>query len=159
MDERPLASPCYFTIAWLIDCSCIPLLFYHSLVDSLFLHSYQTARTQCVIGDPSYFPDKVKKVGQVQLRGGGMTCNSYMHTFTLYMLKLLICMYTHTHTHTHTYTHTHTHTDIYVSCVSYAHNVSSKGFYIAMVSTTVETSEPEKERAVGLELLGPVLEK
>ena len=82
-----------------------------------------------------------------------MTYNSYMHTFTLYMLKLLICMYMYTHTHTHT------HTDIYVSCVSYAHNVSSKGFYIAMVSTTVETSEPEKELAVGLELLGPVLEK
>ena len=23
------------------------------------------SRTKCVIGDPSYFPDKVKKVGQV----------------------------------------------------------------------------------------------
>ena len=26
---------------------------------------FQIARTKCVIGDPSYFPDKVKKVGQV----------------------------------------------------------------------------------------------
>ena len=25
----------------------------------------QVARTKCVIGDPSYFMDKVKKVGQV----------------------------------------------------------------------------------------------
>ena len=25
----------------------------------------ETARTKMVIGDPSYFPDKVKKVGQV----------------------------------------------------------------------------------------------
>ena len=27
--------------------------------------SIQVARTKCVIGDPSYFMDKVKKVGQV----------------------------------------------------------------------------------------------
>ena len=25
----------------------------------------QVAHTDCVIGDPSYFPDKVKKIGQV----------------------------------------------------------------------------------------------
>ena len=25
----------------------------------------ETARCDCVIGDPSYFPDKVKKTGQV----------------------------------------------------------------------------------------------
>ena len=51
------------------------------------------------------------------------------------------------------------HTDIYVSCVSSAHNVSSKGHYIAMVSTTVETSEPEKELQPGIDLLGRILEK
>ena len=27
----------------------------------------QVAHTKCVIGDPSYFMDKVKKVGQVRL--------------------------------------------------------------------------------------------
>ena len=26
----------------------------------------ETAKTKCVIGDPSYFTDKVKKVGQVR---------------------------------------------------------------------------------------------
>jgi len=43
--------------------------------------------------------------------------------------------------------------------VSFAHNVASQGHYIAMVSTTVETSNPEDELKIGLQLLGPVLEK
>lgn len=49
--------------------------------------------------------------------------------------------------------------DIYVSCVSFAHNVASQGHYIAMVSTTVETSNPEQELRPGIDLLGPVLQK
>ena len=49
--------------------------------------------------------------------------------------------------------------DIYVCCVSFAHNVASKGFYIAMVSTTVETGNPESELEVGLQLLGHIKEK
>ena len=49
--------------------------------------------------------------------------------------------------------------DIYVSCVSYAHNVASKGYYIAMVSTNMETSNPEEELRPGLALLGPVIEQ
>ena len=44
-------------------------------------------------------------------------------------------------------------------CVSFAHNVAAKGFYIAMVSTTVETGNPEAELEVGLQLLGKVKEK
>jgi Rab GDP dissociation inhibitor len=43
--------------------------------------------------------------------------------------------------------------------VSYAHNVASEGMYIAMVSTTVETSNPEKEVQPGLELLEPIQQK
>jgi Rab GDP dissociation inhibitor len=49
--------------------------------------------------------------------------------------------------------------DIYVCMVSYAHNVASEGMYIAMVSTTVETSNPEKEVQPGLELLEPIQQK
>lgn len=50
-------------------------------------------------------------------------------------------------------------TDIYVCCVSYAHSVASKDHYIAIVSTTVETSHPEEELRPGLSLLGPIVEK
>lgn len=50
-------------------------------------------------------------------------------------------------------------TDIYVGCVSFAHNVAAAGHYIAIVSTTVETDNPEAELKPGLDLLGPIEEK
>ena len=49
--------------------------------------------------------------------------------------------------------------DIYVFCCSYAHAVAPNGKWVAFVSTTVETSNPEAELAAGLALLGPVEEK
>jgi Rab GDP dissociation inhibitor len=42
--------------------------------------------------------------------------------------------------------------------VSSAHAVCAKGLFIAIVSTTVETENPESEIAPGVELLGNVLE-
>lgn len=49
--------------------------------------------------------------------------------------------------------------DIFISVVSYAHNVASDGFYIATVSTAVETTQPEKEVQPGLDLLEPIMQK
>jgi Rab GDP dissociation inhibitor len=46
-----------------------------------------------------------------------------------------------------------------VFCSSYAHNVCANGKWIAFVSTTVETANPEAELAPGLALLGPIEEK
>lgn len=43
--------------------------------------------------------------------------------------------------------------------ISYAHNVAAQGKYIAIVSTTVETSEPEAEIEPALELLEPIDQK
>jgi len=48
--------------------------------------------------------------------------------------------------------------DIYISMISSAHAVCSKGLYIAMVSANVETSTPELEIRPALDLLGPTLE-
>lgn len=42
--------------------------------------------------------------------------------------------------------------------VSSAHAVCAKGLYIAMISTTVETSNPELEIKPALELLGDLIE-
>jgi len=42
--------------------------------------------------------------------------------------------------------------------VSSAHAVCSKGLYIAMISTTVETDKPELEIRPALDLLGDLLE-
>lgn len=49
--------------------------------------------------------------------------------------------------------------DIYIMQVSEFHKVCKKGFYIAIISTTIETNDPEKELAVAYELVGPVLHK
>ena len=49
--------------------------------------------------------------------------------------------------------------DIYVTMVSYTTQVASKGWFIAMISTTVETDNPEAEIQPGLNLLGPIKQK
>ncbi|TYJ53281.1 hypothetical protein B9479_006095 [Cryptococcus floricola] len=49
--------------------------------------------------------------------------------------------------------------DIYIAAMSGAHNVAPKDVYIAIVSTIVETSVPEREILPGLQLLGNVLDK
>lgn len=51
------------------------------------------------------------------------------------------------------------HIDIYVCMISYAHNVAAQGKYIAIASTTVETSDPEAEIQPALELLEPIDQK
>lgn len=50
-------------------------------------------------------------------------------------------------------------TDIYISMVSFTHQVAAKGWFIAMVSTTVETNNPEAEIKPALDLLGPIKQK
>lgn len=49
--------------------------------------------------------------------------------------------------------------DIYVSLISYTHQVAAKGWFIGMVSTTIETENPENEIAPGLALLAPIAHK
>jgi Rab GDP dissociation inhibitor len=49
--------------------------------------------------------------------------------------------------------------DIYIMMVSDVHSVSKKGNYIAIISTTVETQNPEEEIKLAFDLIGPVKEK
>jgi Rab GDP dissociation inhibitor len=49
--------------------------------------------------------------------------------------------------------------DIYIAMVSSTHNVCAKDVYVAIVSTIVETNQPEQEIIPGLQLLGPIYEK
>lgn len=49
--------------------------------------------------------------------------------------------------------------DIYICMVSDTHKVAAQGKYLAMVSTTVETSNPEAELKPALDLLGEIDEK
>lgn len=49
--------------------------------------------------------------------------------------------------------------DIYVMMVSWAHQIAAKDKYVAIVSTVVETANPEQEIAPALDLLGPIQHK
>jgi len=104
----------------------------------------EVAKCKFVIGDPSYFPDKVKKVGQVAsciciLSQPVPGTNNAESAQIIIPQKEVKRKY-----------------DIYISVVSYAHNVSPKGRWIALVSTQVETDKPEAELQPGINLLGKV---
>lgn len=43
--------------------------------------------------------------------------------------------------------------------ISYTHNVAAQGKYVAIVSTTVETDNPEMEVKPAMDLLEPVEQK
>ncbi|XP_062522506.1 rab GDP dissociation inhibitor beta-like [Corticium candelabrum] len=107
----------------------------------------ETARTKCVIADPTYFSDKVKKVGQV-VRCICVMSHPIPNTKDSVSCQLIIPQNQVGRKH-----------DIYVCMVSSAHNVCPKGKYIAMVSTTVETANPEAELKPGIDMLGPIEEK
>jgi len=49
--------------------------------------------------------------------------------------------------------------DIYIMMVSWAHCVAAKDKYVAIVSTVVESANPEQEIEPAIKLLGPILEK
>ena len=49
--------------------------------------------------------------------------------------------------------------DIYIGMVSGAHNVAPKGKYICIVSTIVETANPEKEIEPAYSFLGKIEDK
>lgn len=109
----------------------------------------ETARTKMVIGDPTYFPDKVKEEGQV------VRCICFLNKPPPIMAKegskscqIIIPQ-----------NQLGRKSDIYVCVVSFAHNVAPKDYYIAIASTTVETNDPEAELKPGLDLLGPTIEK
>ncbi|XP_012688297.2 rab GDP dissociation inhibitor beta-like [Clupea harengus] len=104
-------------------------------------------RCKQLICDPSYVPHRVKKVGRV-IR--------------------VICLLDHPIKNTHDANSCHIiipqaqvnrKSDIYICMVSYTHNVAADGKYVAVVSTTVETSNPEKEVQPGLALLEPIQQK
>jgi len=106
----------------------------------------EVAKCKIVIGDPSYFPDKVKKVGQV------VSCICVLAapvpgTNNAESAQIIIPQ-----------KEAKRKFDIYISVVSYAHNVAPKNKWIALVSTQVETASPEAELKYGISLLGKVEE-
>ncbi|XP_017305445.1 rab GDP dissociation inhibitor beta [Ictalurus punctatus] len=104
-------------------------------------------RCKQLLCDPSYAPNRVKRVGRV-IRVICLLNHPIKNTHDANSCQIVIPQ-----------TQVHRKSDIYVCLVSSTHNVAPEGKYIAVVSTTVETSNPEKEVQPGLALLEPIMEK
>jgi len=102
----------------------------------------ETAKAKFLVGDPTYFPDRIKKTGQV-VRGITIFDHAVSHTSDSASLQIIIPQ-----------KQVGRKSDIYVSVVSSAHMIAPKGKFIGIVSTTVETSDPKKELQSGYDLLG-----
>ncbi|XP_014259201.1 rab GDP dissociation inhibitor alpha [Cimex lectularius] len=107
----------------------------------------EVAKCKQVYCDPSYVKDRVKKTGQV-IRCICLMDHPIPNTKDALSTQIIIPQ-----------KQVNRKSDIYVSQVSYTHQVAAKGWFIAMVSTTVETDNPEAEIKPGLSLLGPITEK
>ncbi|KAG2453118.1 hypothetical protein HYH02_002448 [Chlamydomonas schloesseri] len=105
------------------------------------------ARAKLVVGDPSYFTDKVRVVGKV-VRAIAIMNHPIPNTDNAHSVQIILPQ-----------KQTGRKSDMYVFCCSYAHNVAAKDKWLAFVSTTMETANPEAELSAGLALLGPVEEK
>ncbi|KAM7005795.1 rab GDP dissociation inhibitor beta [Tautogolabrus adspersus] len=102
---------------------------------------------QQLICDPSYVPNRVRKAGHV-IRVICLLNHPVKNTHEANSCQIIIPQ-----------TQLHRKSDVYISVVSYTHSVASDGLYIATVSTTVETNNPEKEIQPALELLEPIIQK
>lgn len=106
-------------------------------------------KTKMVIGDPSYFDGMVKKVGQI-VRAICILDHPIPETNGNSSCQIIIPA---------RQSGTTRKSDIYILCVSKAHNVAADGKYLAICSTTVETEEPEKELALAFQLIGAITKK
>lgn len=107
----------------------------------------EVAKCKIIIGDPSYFPDKAKKTGQV-IRVICILNHPIPDTNNADSCQIIIPQ-----------KQAKRRSDIYISCISSTHNVCPQGKFIAICSTTVETSDPVKELKPALDILGPIAEQ
>jgi Rab GDP dissociation inhibitor len=107
----------------------------------------ERAGCKWLLGDPSYFCDREMFAGAVKKTGRVVRAICLMKTQpagTLGTSAQIIVPAASVGRQT----------DMYVSCQGYGHQTSPKDRALGLVSTTVETDEPEAELAHGLRLLG-----
>uniref|UniRef100_A0A0N5A0K0 Rab GDP dissociation inhibitor n=1 Tax=Parastrongyloides trichosuri TaxID=131310 RepID=A0A0N5A0K0_PARTI len=107
----------------------------------------EVAKCKQLYCDPSYIPERCKKSAQV-VRAICILDHPIPDTKDAASCQIIIPQ-----------KQVNRGSDIYISCVSNANQTAPKGWYIAMVSTTVETGNPEMEIQPGLQLLGQIKEK
>ncbi|KAF9216021.1 Rab GDP dissociation inhibitor alpha [Podila verticillata] len=107
----------------------------------------EIAKCSQVICDPSYVPDKVQKVDRV-IRAICLLKGPIPNTDDVDSFQLIIPQ-----------NQVKRKNDIYIAGVSASHNVCEKNYYLAIVSTIIETDNPQEEILPGLALLGPIVDK
>lgn len=111
----------------------------------------ETVKAKKVIGDPSYFlsgnGDKVIEQGKV-VRSICLLKHPIPNTDDSDSLQLVVPQAQVGRKH-----------DIYIAAISSTHNVCAKDYYVAIVSTIVETSTPELELDPAYQLIGPIHDK
>lgn len=107
----------------------------------------ETAKCGIVVCDPTYAPDRCKTVGKV-VRAICILRHPIQNTKDAQSVQIIIPQ-----------NQVGRKTDIYVCMVSSTHCVCAKGYFLAIVATTVETNNPEEELKPGLDLLGDIEEK
>ncbi|KAF9137896.1 Rab GDP dissociation inhibitor alpha, partial [Linnemannia schmuckeri] len=100
-----------------------------------------------VICDPSCAPEKVHKTDRV-IRAICLLKGPIPNTDNVDSFQLIIPQ-----------NQVKRKNDIYIAGVSASHNVCEKNHYLAIVSTVVETENPQEEIQPGLALLGPIVDK
>eukprot|EP01102_Stenamoeba_stenopodia_P017816 TRINITY_DN643_c0_g1_i1.p1 TRINITY_DN643_c0_g1~~TRINITY_DN643_c0_g1_i1.p1 ORF type:complete len:438 (-),score=77.75 TRINITY_DN643_c0_g1_i1:144-1457(-) len=106
----------------------------------------EVAKAKILVGDPSYFPTKVKKVGQV-VRAIAILDHTIHDTDKSDSCQIIIPQ-----------KQIGRKSDIYIMLVSASHGIAAEGKRIAIISTTVETNDPSKELAPAFSLLGNVID-
>lgn len=108
----------------------------------------QTARAPLIICDPSYVKglNKTKPVGKV-IRAICIMDHPIPNTDNVPSIQIILPQ-----------KQLNRSSDIYITMVSHAHAVCAKDLYIAIVSATVETANPQAEIEPALALLGGVRE-
>jgi Rab GDP dissociation inhibitor len=104
----------------------------------------EVAKCKFVVGDPSYFSTKVKKSGRV-IRTICVLNHPIPNTSKEHSLQIILPQ-----------RELKRKSDIYIMCISGDHNVVPKGKYMAIVSTNIETGNPEAELKPALDLLGAI---
>lgn len=107
----------------------------------------ETAKAKQIICDPSYNKDKVKVTGKVA-RAICFLKHPIPNTSDADSVQIIIPQNELGRQH-----------DVYVASVSNNHSVCPKDMYLAIVSTIVETEDPESELKAGLDILGPIHDK
>ncbi|KAM9113157.1 rab GDP dissociation inhibitor alpha-like isoform 2-T2 [Pangshura tecta] len=107
----------------------------------------EVARCKQLICDPSYVPERVRRAGRV-VRVICILSHPIRGTSEAGSCQIILPQ-----------NQLGRKSDVYVCLVSWAHNVAAPGKFVAIVSTTVETSDPELEVEPALQLLEPISQK